>query len=161
MTNLSTDQHAVQSVWCESDENYKQCLHSVFGKSIAEYFLSSSYLPSNNPGWYTEITDNMRGQISAKALWDTLRQRSTKVLEEMETETSQQVERMLGDWNMLKRQDHLQRLSGLRFMYRNAQHNQAYSMLLLQQRLQSPLCNLDTTEGPSQYLTEENTLVKE
>lgn len=32
---------------------------------------------------------SMPGQISAKALWDTLRQRSTKVLEEMETETSQ------------------------------------------------------------------------
>lgn len=29
------------------------------------------------------------GQISANALWDALRQRSMKILEEMETETSQ------------------------------------------------------------------------
>lgn len=29
------------------------------------------------------------GEISAKALWDALRQRSTKMLDEMETETSQ------------------------------------------------------------------------
>ncbi|XP_034168041.2 uncharacterized protein si:rp71-17i16.6 isoform X1 [Pangasianodon hypophthalmus] len=161
MTDLSTDQHSVQSVWRDSDEYYKQYLHSLFGESIAEYFLSSSYLPRNTPSWYTEITDNMRGQISAKALWDALRQRSTKILEEMETETSQQVERMLVDWNLLKRQDHLLRLSGLRFMYRNAQHNQAYSTLLLQRRHPSPLSNLDMTEGPRQYLTAENTLLTE
>lgn len=157
------------------------------------------------------------GEISAKALWDALRRRSTKILEEMETETSpvcfkqqkyekfrtrfiyyslyyktdsmamsmnctkqysfsritlilhikhcctvpQQVETMLVDWNLRKRQDHLLRLSGLRFMYLNAQYNQAYSTLLLQQRLQSPLCNLDMTKGPRQYLTADNMLLTE
>ncbi|XP_060794172.1 uncharacterized protein si:rp71-17i16.6 [Neoarius graeffei] len=159
MTDLRTDQHSVQSVW--RDEHYKQCLHSLFGESVAEYFLSSAYPPKNTPGWYTELTDNMRGEISAKALWDALRRRSTKILEEMETETSPQVETMLVDWNLRKRQDHLLRLSGLRFMYLNAQYNQAYSTLLLQQRLQSPLCNLDMTKGPRQYLTADNMLLTE
>lgn len=73
----------------------------------------------------------------------------------------QQVERILVDWNLQKRQDHLLRLSGLRFMYRKAQHNQAYSTLLLQQRLQSPHFNLDMTEGLSQSLTAENALLTE
>ncbi|TSM04852.1 hypothetical protein Baya_7737 [Bagarius yarrelli] len=160
MTDLNTDQHSVQSVQRDSDEYYRQYLYSLFGESMAEYFLSSSYLPSNTPDWYTEITDSMRDRISSIALWDTLRQRSTKILKEMETETSQ-VERKLVDWNSLKRKDHLHHLSWLRFMYHNAQHNQAYSNLLLQQRLQSPLCFLDTTEGPSQYLTTENKLLKQ
>ncbi|XP_053542177.1 uncharacterized protein si:rp71-17i16.6 [Ictalurus punctatus] len=160
MTDLSTDQHSVKSLEPDTDEYYKQYLHSLFGESIAEYFLSSSYLPRNPPGWYSEITDKMRGQISANALWDALRQRSMKILEEMETETSQ-VERILVDWNLQKRQDHLLRLSGLRFMYRKAQHNQAYSTLLLQQRLQSPHFNLDMTEGLSQSLTAENALLTE
>ncbi|KAF5903524.1 Uncharacterized protein DAT39_006749 [Clarias magur] len=35
--------------------------YNLFGESITEYFLSSSYLPRTAPGWYIEITDNMRG----------------------------------------------------------------------------------------------------
>ncbi|KAM9445834.1 uncharacterized protein Hap1MRO34_024570 isoform 2-T2 [Clarias gariepinus] len=160
MTDLRTDQHSDQSLWRDSDDYYKQYLCSLFGESIAEYFLSSSYLPRTTPGWYTEITDNLKGQISAKALWEALRQHSTKILEELGTESSQ-VERMLVDWNLQKRQDHLLHLSVLRFMYRNAQQNQAHSTLLLQQRFQSHLCTLDMPEGPSQYLTAEKTLLTE
>ncbi|KAF5903523.1 hypothetical protein DAT39_006752 [Clarias magur] len=57
---------------------------------------------------------------------------------------------MLVDRNQQKRQDHLLHLSVLRFMYRSAQQNQAYSTLLLKQRFPSHLCTLDMLEGPNQ-----------
>ncbi|XP_072553545.1 uncharacterized protein [Salminus brasiliensis] len=157
MTDPNTDTHSVLSgstpALSDSETDYKQYLCSVFGECTAEYFLNPSSLRQNTPAWYTQMRDNMRDHVSAEALWDALRQRSAQILKEMETEPVQQAKKLSTDWKGLMRKDHLLHLSEIRMMFRSAQLNQAYTELLLHRRPLSFLCDSDTTEGPSQYLS--------
>ncbi|KAI4901510.1 hypothetical protein NFI96_033445 [Prochilodus magdalenae] len=160
MTDQNTGMHCAQSestlALSNTDTNYRQYLYSVFGESTAEYFLNPSSLLMNTPAWYTQMKDNMKDNVSAGALWDALRQRSARILEKMEVKSSQ-VEKLSTEWDGLKRQDHLLRLSAIRLMFHSAQRNQAYTAALLHRSPLPLLSDPDMTEGPSQYLPEEST----
>ncbi|XP_035378441.1 uncharacterized protein si:rp71-17i16.6 isoform X2 [Electrophorus electricus] len=159
MTEQNTEKHRVEagrtSVLGDSHTNYQQYLHSLFGESAAEYFISPSSPPKTPPIWYTEMKNNMRDHVSAEAFWDALRERSTRILREMETRPSE-ADRITADWRKLMRQDHLQHLSVVRFMFHSALRNQAFSALLLNQRPPSFLFDLDMTEGSSRYTAVRN-----
>ncbi|KAK7132198.1 hypothetical protein R3I93_018682 [Phoxinus phoxinus] len=77
-----------------------------------------------------------RSTTSAVALWDALRQRTAQILQESNTEPSMvitnEIARRVTDWKTLIKKDHLMHLAGLKYMFRCAQHNQAFSALLLQ-----------------------------
>ncbi|XP_076840581.1 uncharacterized protein LOC143485169 isoform X2 [Brachyhypopomus gauderio] len=163
MNEQNTEKHCVQSgstsVLGDSHINYKQYLLSLFGESTAEYFLSPSSPPKTPPPWYSEMKDNMSDGMSAEAFWDALKERSARILSEMEIGPSKvpfYAHKVSADWRRLMTQDHLLHLSGVRFMFRTALRNQAFSAVLLNQKTPSLLFDLDRTQGPNQYIALQN-----
>ncbi|NP_001373460.1 uncharacterized protein LOC100148415 [Danio rerio] len=114
----------------------KQYLLALFDESTAEYFLSPSSCPKETPPWFSQLKDNLK-DYSAVALWDTLRLRSTQILQESNTEPSMEITdeiaRRVTDWKTQIKQDHLTHLSEVKYMFHCAQRNQAISALLLKQ----------------------------
>ncbi|XP_056305894.1 uncharacterized protein si:rp71-17i16.6 [Danio aesculapii] len=114
----------------------KRYLLTLFDESTAEYFLSPSLSPKDTPPWFSQLKDNAK-DYSAVALWDTLRLRSTQILQESNTEPSMEITnelaRRVTDWKTQIKQDHLMHLSEVKYMFHCAQRNQAISALLLQQ----------------------------
>ncbi|XP_056588434.1 uncharacterized protein si:rp71-17i16.6 [Triplophysa dalaica] len=115
----------------DCDLKCKQYLISLFGESTAEYFLSPFFRSKDVPHWFSQLQDDMRDDMSAGALWDALTQRSTQISPELNTDLSM-IARRVVDWKMLKEQDHLMHLSGVRHMFRTAQRNQAITALIFQ-----------------------------
>ncbi|CAM4680177.1 unnamed protein product [Leuciscus chuanchicus] len=114
----------------------KQYLISLFDESTAEYFLSPSSSLKEIPPWFSQLKDDMKDDMSAVALWDALRQRTAQILQDSNTEPSvvitNEIARRVTDWKTLIKKDHLMHLAGVKHMFRCAQHNQAFSALLLQ-----------------------------
>ncbi|KAL1249902.1 hypothetical protein QQF64_020907 [Cirrhinus molitorella] len=117
------------------DDCHLKCqryLISLFGESTAGYFLSPSCYSKEIPSWFSQLKDEMKDHTSAVALWDAMRQRSVLILQESNTEITNEIVRRVTDWKTLKKEDHLMHLSGVKYMFHRAQRNQAISALLLQ-----------------------------
>ncbi|XP_043080128.1 uncharacterized protein si:rp71-17i16.6 [Puntigrus tetrazona] len=128
----------------------KEYLSSLFGESTSEYFLSPSSCSKEIPSWLSQLKDDMKDHTSALFLWDAIRQHSTQILQESNTEPSMEITneivRRVTDWKTLKKQDHLMHLLGVKYMFRCAQRNQVISALLLQQ---NPLFDYGINNGPN------------
>nr|XP_046193010.1 uncharacterized protein si:rp71-17i16.6 [Oncorhynchus gorbuscha] len=139
-----------------TEQDYRLYLHRLFGKETAEYFLNPSPVHTSSPTWYTLLMKNMGDEVSAEALWDTLREHSTRRLRDLEEEEeSESLELVKASVNqdVQRERGHLQHLAGVRYMFNLAQLHQAYSAHVLS--LNHPallLDDLEELEGPHSYL---------
>ncbi|XP_041701043.1 uncharacterized protein si:rp71-17i16.6 [Coregonus clupeaformis] len=137
-----------------TEQDYRLYLHRLFGKETAEYFLNPSPVHTSSPAWYILLMKNMGDEVSAEAVWDALREHSTRRLRDQEEESeSLEVVKVSADHDGQRARGHLRHLAGVRYMFNLAQIHQAYSAHVLS--LNHPallLDDLEELEGPHSYL---------
>ncbi|XP_066554310.1 uncharacterized protein LOC136737691 [Amia ocellicauda] len=152
---------------CESDKpaekpapepSFHTHLYRLFGREKAEYFLRPQSPHTKTSPWVLRVLEQMGEQVSAEALWRTLREQSHLQLMKMEPLFLQTPLA----WNVSSspaRRRRRQQQSGLvGLMYRSAQLSQDHTRLFI---TSNPLPNLSDPcgeEGPCRFLLQEPAL---